>query len=75
MARTLLDEILGERYDLIEQQLAHTVRDPHGRAYNRTTHLTERKRMMCRWVDYLDSLRDNTEEDNTGLDASQAPAC
>ena len=75
MARTLLDEILGERYDLIEQQLAHTVRDPNGRAYNRTTHLAERTRMMCRWADYLDSLRDNTEEDNTGLDASQAPAC
>lgn len=33
-ARTLLDEILGERYDLIEHQLAHTVRDPNGRAYN-----------------------------------------
>lgn len=36
IARTLLDEVLGERYDLIEHQLAHTVRDPNGRAYNRT---------------------------------------
>ena len=27
MARTLLDEVLGERYDLIEHQLAHMVRD------------------------------------------------
>ena len=31
-ARTLLDEVLRERYDLIEHQLAHTVRDPNGRA-------------------------------------------
>jgi integrase len=45
-ARTLLDEVLGERYDLIEHQLAHMVRDPNGRAYNRTVHLAERKRMM-----------------------------
>ena len=59
-ARTLLDEVLGERYDLIEHQLAHTVRDPNGRAYNRTAHLVERKRMMIRWADYLDSLRATT---------------
>ena len=57
MARTLLDEVLGERYDLIEHQLAHMVRDPNGRAYNRTVHLVERKRMMTRWADYLDELR------------------
>jgi integrase len=58
MARTLLDEVLGERYDLIEQQLGHMVRDPNGRAYNRTVHLAERKRMMSRWADYLDGLRE-----------------
>lgn len=75
MARTLLDEVLGKRYDFIEQQLAHMVRDPNGRAYNRTVHLAERKRMMERWADYLDSLRDNIEEDKTGVDAFKAPAC
>lgn len=56
MARTILDEVLGERVDLIEHQLAHAVKDPNGRAYNRTSHLPERKRMMQRWADYLDSL-------------------
>ena len=56
-ARTLLDEVLRERYDLIEHQLAHTVRDPNGRAYNRTEHIEERRRMMNRWADYLDELR------------------
>ena len=57
MARTLLDEVLGFRPDFIEHQLAHAVRDPHGRAYNRTTHLKERKKMMQGWADYLDKLR------------------
>ncbi|MBU1106376.1 MAG: site-specific integrase, partial [Candidatus Riflebacteria bacterium] len=55
--RTLGDEVLRFRIDLIEHQLAHTVRDPLGRAYNRTTHLEERKKMMQQWADYLDSLR------------------
>ncbi len=57
MARTLLDEVLGFRPDFIEHQLAHAVRDPLGRAYNRTTHLKERRKMMQGWADYLDSLR------------------
>jgi integrase len=62
-ARTLLEEVLGERYDLIEHQLAHTVRDPNGRAYNRTVHLAERKRMMLRWADYLDALRETARRE------------
>jgi integrase len=57
MARTMLDEILGFRPDIIEHQLAHAVRDPLGRAYNRTTHLVERKKMMQTWADYLDGLK------------------
>ena len=59
-ARTLLDEVLGFRPDYIEHQLAHTVKDPLGRAYNRTTHLPERTKMMQAWSDYLDALRDDS---------------
>ena len=55
-ARTILDEILGFRPDVIEHQLAHAVRDPNGRAYNRTSHIEIRKVMMQRWSDYLDEL-------------------
>ena len=55
-ARTLLDEILKFRPDFIEHQLAHSVRDPLGRAYNRTTHIDERKKMMQVWSDYLAEL-------------------
>lgn len=57
VARTLLDEQLGFAPHLIEHQLAHAVRDPLGRAYNRTSHLPERKKMMQAWADYLDGLR------------------
>lgn len=57
MARTILDEVLHIRPDYIEHQLAHAVRDPNGRAYNRTAHLDERRKMMQQWADYLDDLK------------------
>ena len=57
MARTILDEVLQVRPDFIEHQLAHAVRDPNGRAYNRTAHLAERRKMMQLWADYLDGLK------------------
>jgi integrase len=57
MARTLLDEVLGFPPHLIEHQLAHAVRDALGRAYNRTQHLPERKKMMQAWADYLFELK------------------
>lgn len=52
-ARTILDEVFGFRPDFIEHQLGHKVRGPLGRAYNRTTHLTERRQMMQAWADFL----------------------
>ncbi|MFZ0946379.1 MAG: integrase arm-type DNA-binding domain-containing protein [Syntrophobacteraceae bacterium] len=57
MARTILDEVLQVRPDFIEHQLAHAVKDPNGRAYNRTAHLPERRKMMQLWADYLDGLK------------------
>jgi integrase len=61
VARTILDEVLGFRPDVIEHQLAHAVRDPNGRAYNRTAHLEERRRMMQEWSDYLDGLKNQLQ--------------
>ena len=61
MARTILDEVLGFRPDFIEHQLAHAVRDANGRAYNRTSHLKERHKMMQSWADYLDSLKNGAQ--------------
>ncbi|KQZ43805.1 integrase arm-type DNA-binding domain-containing protein [Duganella sp. Root1480D1] len=60
-ARTILDEVMQERIDLIEHQLAHAVKDPNGRAYNRTAHLPARHQMMQRWGDYLETLRRGAE--------------
>ncbi len=61
MARTILDEVLGFRPDFIEHQLAHAVKDPNGRAYNRTAHLGERRKMMQAWADYLEKLKAGAE--------------
>ncbi|KVP18849.1 integrase [Burkholderia ubonensis] len=57
MARTILDEVLSVPAPIIEAQLAHTVKDPLGRAYNRTAHLQQRREMMQKWADYLDRLK------------------
>ena len=57
MARTILDEVLQIRPDYIEHQLAHAVKDPNGRAYNRTAHLAERRKMMQSWANYLEGLK------------------
>ena len=69
MARTILDEVLGFRVEWIDMQLAHKVKDPNGRAYNRTSFLDGRRKMMQTWADYLDGLRANK---STGEDAAEA---
>lgn len=56
-ARTILDEKLKFRPDIIDHQLAHVVKDTNGRAYNRTAFIEDRIAMMQRWADYLDELR------------------
>lgn len=55
--RTIGDEVLQFRPDFIEHQLAHAVKDPNGRAYNRTSFLDDRRKMMQSWADYLDGLK------------------
>ena len=55
-ARTLLDEAMGVKVEVIEAQLAHRVRDTLGRAYNRTTFAEDRRQMMQGWADYLNVL-------------------
>lgn len=55
-ARTMLAERLDCDPLIIEAQLAHSVKDANGRAYNRTTYLRHRATMMQQWADYLDTL-------------------
>lgn len=49
-ARTILYEVLHQRVEFIEPQLAHAVKDPNGRAYKRTAPLPERRKMMQDWL-------------------------
>ncbi len=56
-ARTILHERLGFERDVIEHQLAHSVGDALGTAYNRTKFLEQRRTMMQAWADYLEGLR------------------
>lgn len=58
MASTRLNE-QGWNRDAIERQLAHAERDDVRAAYNYAEHLPERVKMMQRWADYLDTLRDS----------------
>jgi integrase len=55
LASTLLNE-MGWRADAIERQLAHSERDEVRAAYNRAEYLSERRRIMQAWADYLDGL-------------------
>lgn len=61
-ARTMLEEVpeLNFPAQVIEAQLAHEVRDSLGRAYNRTTHDEQRRKMLQAWADFLDHLRQDT---------------
>jgi integrase len=69
--RTIGDEVLKLRVDLLEHQLAHKVKDSNGRAYNRTAFLTDRKLLMQQWSDYLDHLKGGT---SGGVIEFQRPA-
>ena len=57
MARTILHEELHFDPVVIEHQLAHSVPDALGTAYNRTKFIKERRVMMQTWADYLEGLK------------------
>lgn len=61
MARTMAAERLNVQPEVIEAQLAHTVPDALGRAYNRTQYLDQRRALMSTWADYLDRIRDGAK--------------
>ncbi|WP_028081319.1 tyrosine-type recombinase/integrase [Solimonas soli] len=58
-ASTLLHE-LGWRSDVIERQLAHQERNAIKRAYDRSQHLPERRKLMQFWADHCGALKSNT---------------
>ena len=60
IASTILHE-QGWSSDVIEKQLAHGERNKVKAAYNFAAYLPERRKMMQAWADYLDSLKQSTE--------------
>lgn len=60
-ARTLLEEELGQKTKYLESQLTHKNNDRSKGAYNRSTYITQRGRVLQLWADYLDALRNNED--------------
>ncbi|SET71017.1 tyrosine-type recombinase/integrase [Thalassotalea agarivorans] len=56
-ASTILHE-KGWEHDVIEVQLAHLIGTATSRAYNRSIYLSERKKLMQYWADYLDEIKE-----------------
>jgi integrase len=65
-ASTILHE-QGWNHDVIEVQLAHLTGTATSRAYNRSLYLTERKKMMQEWADYLDELKEGKLVHNSNI--------
>jgi integrase len=55
LAMGAIKERLGYRHEVIDRQLSHASGDAYGEAYDRAMFLDERKIMMQRYADYLDT--------------------
>jgi len=56
MARTTLGE-MGHRREVLEAMLSHAIENETEAACVRTTYLEERRVIMQRWADYLDTVK------------------
>lgn len=56
LAMSTIKEKLGYRHEVVDRQLAHAPRSKVDRAYDRAQFLDERKKMMQKWADYLDTV-------------------
>jgi len=56
LAMGIIKEKLGYRHEVIDRQLSHMSSDTYGEAYDRAMFLDERKEMMQRFADYIDSV-------------------
>jgi len=61
MASTCLNEA-GINSDLIEKQLAHVEQDAVRAAYDRSSLVPQRRKMMQQWADMLDAMRTAKDE-------------
>lgn len=56
LAMSTIKERLGYRHEVVDRQLAHAPKDKVASAYDRALFLTERRKMMQDWADYIDKL-------------------
>jgi len=66
MASTRLNE-MGWSSDMIERQLAHTEKNVARGAYNFAEYLSERRRMMQTWANFLDNLEQGADAVSGGF--------
>jgi hypothetical protein len=52
----VIKERLGYRHEVVDHQLSHASGDTYGEAYDRALFLDERKVMMQRYADYLETV-------------------
>jgi hypothetical protein len=57
MAMTNCVQELGFNIEVVDEQLAHGKKGPLRGAYDRTTYMSDRYRLMHEWADYLDKLK------------------
>jgi len=62
MARTVCHEVLHYEPEVLEEQLAHGKMGALRDAYDRTTHMPERRRLMTEWANWLDELKSKPEK-------------
>lgn len=56
LAMSTIKEKLGYRHEVVDRQLAHARRTQNDAAYDRAEFWDERKKMMQKWADYIDSI-------------------
>lgn len=56
LAMSTIKEKLGYRHEVVDRQLAHLPRNAVDQAYDRAMFLSERKKMMQEWADYISIL-------------------
>ncbi len=57
LGMTTIIEELGYKHEIPDMQLAHSKGSDIRKAYDRSTFIKERKKMMQDWADYIDSIK------------------
>jgi len=70
LAMSTIKERLGYRHEVVDRQLAHAQKDKVASAYDRAQFLTERKKMMQEWADYLDATASGSNVIHTSFKAA-----